>query len=371
MIASYDLFTAGYSDASGAEFDRQLIEKLKAMPGVESVALANRVPLAFGGGSTSVKPEGYVLQPNESMETQVALITPNYFQTLQIPIVKGRDFTAADTKSSQRVTIVSQAFANRYWPNQEALGKQMESDLTHERFTVVGVARDYKVNSLSEKPMPFLYLPHYQVYRPGMMMVVRTTGDPMTFSKAAQNAIHEMNADLVVYRCDHTRSARPDFEFPAADCGDVCGRIRVARADSGRGGNLRSDGLYDAATHPRNRNPHDAGCEQARYSETGAGARASLDVHWCGAGAGGGVCADALFEDFAAGGNEHRCGDVYVAWRCCCARWRFLPASFRRGARCAWIRWLRCDTSERRFTFRLRTSDTAAGLGVTRDSYVV
>src|SRR4029077_3465071 len=64
MIASYDLFTAGYSDATGAEFDRQLVEKLKAMPGVESVVLANRVPLAFGSGSTSVKPEGYVSQSN-------------------------------------------------------------------------------------------------------------------------------------------------------------------------------------------------------------------------------------------------------------------------------------------------------------------
>src|SRR4029077_7432356 len=121
--------------------------------------------------------------------TQVALVTPNYFQTLQIPMIEGRDFTAADTKSSQRGAIVSQAFANRYWPNQEALGKQMESDLTHEKFTVVGVARDYKVSSLSEKPMPFVYLPHYQVYRPGMMMVVRTSGDPMTFGKSALNAI--------------------------------------------------------------------------------------------------------------------------------------------------------------------------------------
>jgi predicted permease len=223
MIASYDLFTAGYSDASGAEFDRQLIEKLKAMPGAVSVALANRVPLAFGGGSTSVKPEGYVLQPNESMETQVALITPNYFQTLQIPMVKGRDFTAADTMSSQRVTIVSQAFANRYWPNQEALGKQMESDLTHEKFTVVGVARDYKVNSLSEKPMPFVYLPHYQVYRPGLMMVVRTTGDPMTFSKAAQNSIHEMNADLVVYDTTTLELRNQISSFPLRIAGTFVG----------------------------------------------------------------------------------------------------------------------------------------------------
>ena len=89
LIASYDLFTAGYSDSSGAEFDRQLVRKLEALPGVESVALSNRVPLGFGGGSTSVKPQGYVPQANESMETQVAFITPNYFHTMQIPMVEG------------------------------------------------------------------------------------------------------------------------------------------------------------------------------------------------------------------------------------------------------------------------------------------
>jgi len=131
LIASYDLFTGGYSEASGAEFDRQLVAKLRALPGIQSVALSSRVPLGFGGGSTAVKPEGYVEQANESMETQVAVITPNYFQTMQIPIVKGRDFTPQDTKSSQRVVIVSETFVNRYWPNQEALGKQLNSDLTH------------------------------------------------------------------------------------------------------------------------------------------------------------------------------------------------------------------------------------------------
>ena len=144
-MVSYDLFTAGYSDEKGVEFDRELTAKLEALPGIQSVALTSRVPLGFGGGSTAVKPEGYVPQANESTETQVAMISPNYFQTLQIPIVKGRDFTLQDTMSSQRVAIVNESFVNRYWPHQEALGKQLNSDLRHEWYTVVGVARDSKV----------------------------------------------------------------------------------------------------------------------------------------------------------------------------------------------------------------------------------
>jgi predicted permease len=199
LIATYDLFTGGYSEASGVEFDRQLVAKLEAQPGIQSVALSSRLPLGFGGGSTAVNPEGYVSQANESMETQVAIVTPNYFQTLQIPLVKGRDFTPRDTKSSQRVVIVSETFVNRYWPNQEALGKQLNSDLTHEWFTVVGVARDSKVNGLNEKPTPFLYLPQYQVYRATMIVLARTTGDPLAAGKTVEKAIHELNADLVVF----------------------------------------------------------------------------------------------------------------------------------------------------------------------------
>jgi len=85
------------------------------------------------------------------------------------------------------------------------VGKQLNSDLTHEWFTVVGVARDSKVNALNEKPTPFVYLPHYQVYRsdhPGgstMMVMARTTGNPLSFAKTVEITIHDLNADLVVF----------------------------------------------------------------------------------------------------------------------------------------------------------------------------
>ncbi len=199
LIASYDLFTAGYSEASGAEFDRQLVAKLEALPAVQSVALSNRVPLGFDRPSTSVKPEGYVSQPNELMETQEAIITPNFLRTMRIPLVKGRDFTPEDKKSSQRVVIVSEAFANRYWPRQEALGKQVNSDLTHEWFTVVGVARDAREFNLNERPMPFVYLPLYQVYHPEMIITARVNGDPLMFRNTLDKTIHELNADLAVF----------------------------------------------------------------------------------------------------------------------------------------------------------------------------
>jgi putative ABC transport system permease protein len=200
LMASYDLFGAGYTEPRGIQFDRQLLTRLETLPGVQSVMLTSRTPLTFaGGGSTSVKPEGFVPPPNVSMETQVAIVSPKYFATLQLPLEEGRDFTEQDRKETQRVIIVNQTFADRYWPGQEPIGKQVISDLTNESFTVVGIARNAKYNQLNEAPIPFVYLPLYQVYRAGMTINARVSGEPLTFTKSVEQAIHELNPDVVVF----------------------------------------------------------------------------------------------------------------------------------------------------------------------------
>ncbi len=199
LMSSYDLFGAGYTEQRGVQFDRQLLARLETLPGVQSVMLTNRTPLTFGGGSTSVKPEGFVPPPNVSMETQVAIVSPKYFATLQLPLEKGRDFTDQDNKEGQRVIIVNQTFADRYWPGQEPIGKQVISDLTNESFTVVGIARNAKYTQLNEAPIPFVYLPLYQVYRAGMTINARVPGNPLTFSKSVEQALHELDADVVVF----------------------------------------------------------------------------------------------------------------------------------------------------------------------------
>jgi predicted permease len=199
LLTSYDLFPAGYTEATGIQFNRQILARLSVLPGVESVTLGSRVPLGFGGGSTSVKPEGYVWQAHESMEVPEVMVGPDYLHTLQIPLVAGRDLTAQDTETSQPVALVNRAFADRYWPNQNPLGKRIVTDISEKTFVVVGVTRNTNVANLKADPAPVLYFPLYQLYRPAMTVHLRVAGNPVALAAAVEKTVHELNADLPLY----------------------------------------------------------------------------------------------------------------------------------------------------------------------------
>jgi predicted permease len=264
LLTDYDLFPAGYSDANGVEFDRLLVAKLEALPGVQSVALSSRVPLGFeGGGSTSVKPEGYVEHPNESMEVQDAIVSPNFLKTIQIPLASGRDFTNQDSPKAQRVAIVSEAFVNNYWAHQEAIGKQVHSDLTNEWFTVVGVARDSKVNGLNEEPTPFIYLPLYQVYRSSMIVSVRAAGDPLAYASSVEKTIHDLNADLVVHGATTLESRAQVASFGQRIAGTFVGAFGLLALV------LATVGIYGVTSYTTRQRTHEIGIRLAMGAAKG------------------------------------------------------------------------------------------------------
>lgn len=205
LLATYDLRAVAYSEADALAFSRRLLAELDAVPGVQAASLANWVPLGFTWSSTVVKVDGYVPQPHESMEIGDADVSPDYFRTMQIPVITGREFVLQDTEKSQPVVVVNKAFADGYWPQQAALGKRVY--VGDKSYSVVGVVANSNYNDLKEAPRPFLYFSSFQNYSPGAIIHARVSGDPLASFSAVEKAIHELNADLPVFDVS-TLSAR-------------------------------------------------------------------------------------------------------------------------------------------------------------------
>lgn len=197
LIASYGLSPAGYSNAQGIEFDRQLLAKLGALPGVESVTLADFSPLNFTLHTADVRPEAYVPKLNESMEIDRAVVGPNYLHTMKIPLVTGRDLTLQDTEKTLPVAIVNQAFVDRYWAHQDAMGKRV--GVWGQSHTVVGVAQNGKYRLLTYNPEPAIFVPLYQDYAEPVIIHARVLGDPQTFAATVESTFHELNPDLPLF----------------------------------------------------------------------------------------------------------------------------------------------------------------------------
>lgn len=197
FLVTFDLDPMGYFDVQGTEFQRQVIERVNALPGVQSATLADFSPLSFTIHSEGVIPEGYVSRPHESIEVDRGKVGPDYLASLRTPLLAGRDFTWQDTAATQRAAIVNQAFVNRYWPGQNAIGKRFkDSDVW---YTVVGVAANGKYRRLIYDPAPLVLMPLLQRYTNEVILHVRTNGDPRAIQPAVERTIHALNPNLPLY----------------------------------------------------------------------------------------------------------------------------------------------------------------------------
>ncbi len=199
LLASYETSPAGYTRTTSVAFNRSVLAKIAALPGVEAVTLADFSPLSFSIHTEYLQLQGYVPQPHESMEISRAIVGPNYFHTMKTSLISGRDFTEQDTPKSQRVAIVNQALADRYWPGEDVIGKQASDG--DDWFTIVGVARNAKYRLLTYAFEPVIYLPMYQAYRSTQdtTIHVRVSGDPKAMAIAVEQAVHEMNPEMPLF----------------------------------------------------------------------------------------------------------------------------------------------------------------------------
>jgi predicted permease len=211
LLASLDLYPHAATNERARSLYRELLAAVGTTPGVQSVTLASSVPLGLGGGSwTTLGIEGYQPAPDERVSAGYNFVGPDYFKTLQTPVLRGRDLTAADDERSERVVVINEALAKRYWPGREALGSRVRF-WDEQWMRVVGVVANTKQTELNGGAPPYIYVPMLQFAAETITLHVRTSGDPAGLTSSVRDAVRHVDPGLSLFNvrtfADHARAA--------------------------------------------------------------------------------------------------------------------------------------------------------------------
>ena len=255
LLATFDLNPLGYTSQTGTEFQRQVLDRVQQLPGVDSATLADFSPLSFTIHSEGVLPEGYVPRPHEDVAVDRGTTGPGYLHTLRTSLIAGRDFTAQDNENAQRVAIVNQVFVDRFWPGQSALGKRINDG--RRDWVVVGVAGNGKYRRLVYQAAPLFLIPLAQRYENEVILHVRTQGDPQAMAKMVEQAIHSLNANLPLYNVttlEETKRNGSVFERMAVTLAGSFGLLALL---------LAGIGLYGVVSYTSRLRTHEIGIRMA------------------------------------------------------------------------------------------------------------
>jgi putative ABC transport system permease protein len=198
FMFNFDLGALHYDEGRGQQFFRAAIERAKASPGVESATIADAPPL-IGGFARTIFPEGQdEASGYRGTLTQLNDIAPNYFETMRIPLVGGREFTDGDRATTNPVAIANEAMAKHFWPNESAVGKRFHFFGDPTLREIVGIARNTVVNNIGEEPQPLAYLPLTQNYSPAATMQVRTSGRPEAVISTVRSQVQSLDTNLAL-----------------------------------------------------------------------------------------------------------------------------------------------------------------------------
>jgi predicted permease len=202
LNVALDIQEIGYQEPRGREFFRAVEERIRALPGVESVAQAFSVPMGLISSQDGIIPDDQPLEPGQVPPTVFDnYVTPGYFETLRIPIKRGRTFNDSDKESAPKVAVINETMAKKFWPNRDAVGRRFKSKDNEQKWAdieVIGIVQDSKYKGIVEDPMPFLYRPLAQDYVPLRNIQVRTSVAPESLALQIAATIHELAPGLAV-----------------------------------------------------------------------------------------------------------------------------------------------------------------------------
>jgi predicted permease len=200
-------------------FIERLMPKLAALPLLQSAALSDNLPLDTGRQGTSFKLEGQPEHPGHENRTNVSIVSPGYFRTMGIPLLQGREFSASDVEDAPGVVIINNYLAQRYFPDQNPLGKRVDMGFrSGTLLQIIGVVADERHDTLQADLHPAMYLPYAQADKPlPLILLLRSSSGPAQVVSAVRKQVLELDAQLPVYDVKtmeqvlSTAVARPRF----------------------------------------------------------------------------------------------------------------------------------------------------------------
>jgi predicted permease len=199
VTARLDTMNLGFDTARSVAFYDELERRLRELPGVESASLSFNLPLGWILGGYLARPEGWRESDGPEPSIGTNTVTPGFFDTIGIPIARGRGFNAQDTSTSTRVTVINEVLADRFWPGQDAIGRRiLIPGIPGPPWEVVGIARMAKYMAVFESPLPYIYLP--QTQNPSFLRsVLVKTSVPLDEMRArVEREIHAIEPELPV-----------------------------------------------------------------------------------------------------------------------------------------------------------------------------
>jgi predicted permease len=199
FLASFDLGLQRYGDDQGRRFHAQLLEKVRALPGVRNASLAEHVPFDTGGGMRAgIRAEGQTATDNSEFQPIPCLVVDHAFlEAMGTRILEGRDFTARDDAPAPRVVIINHVLARRLWLEENPVGKRLL--IQGDSLEVVGEVGDIRFWAITDRARPLVFLPLAQNYRGNVTLVARAERDPAQLTLSVKQIVAQLDPDLPLY----------------------------------------------------------------------------------------------------------------------------------------------------------------------------
>ena len=260
LMARFDPRLVQYNAAQTQQFYKLLAERVRVAPGVQSAALTQNPPLGLNDfDRIAFVPDGFQMpRDRENFTSTMDTIDEGYFETMGIPMVRGRGFLASDTGDAPRVAVVNEQFAKHYWPGADAVGQHIRLDSrTGTPVEIIGVAQTIKYRS-GERPIDFVYVPLAQHPVTRMVLLLRSSGDPLQLVESVKDVVRTLNPNLPMLE---TRSYEDLYRYAAVEGPRVA--IELVGTMGAVGLLLAIAGLYGLVAYNVSRRTREIGIRMA------------------------------------------------------------------------------------------------------------